>query len=161
MTTIRTQVREAVQRAWDQAVADGRLPPLPDEAARPVVEVEHPADPGHGDFASNLAMRLARPYRMAPLAIAEALKAALTALAATDPASTPIASADVAPPGFLNLRLTDRVLETVVADDPSRTGTLGSGQPRRRESSTWSSSRPTRPGRSTSAMPGARSSATS
>ncbi len=115
MTPIRTQVRDAVGRAWDRAIADGTLPPLPEDAPRPAVEVEHPADPEHGDFASNLAMKLARPYRMAPLAIAEALKGALAALAADDPASTPIASAEVAPPGFLNLRLTDRTLDAVVA----------------------------------------------
>ena len=77
MTPIRTQVRDAVRRAWDRAIADGTLPPLPDDAPRPPVEVEHPAEPEHGDFASNLAMKLARPYRMAPLAIAEALKTAL------------------------------------------------------------------------------------
>jgi arginyl-tRNA synthetase len=113
---IRTQVREAVGRAWDRAIADGSLPPLPEDAARPAVEVEHPADASHGDFASNLAMKLARPYRMAPLAIAEALRTAITDLAADDPTSTPIASAEVAPPGFLNLRLTDRTLEVVVAE---------------------------------------------
>ena len=122
MTPIRTQVREAVARAWDRAMADGSLPPLPADAARPSVEVEHPADPDHGDFASNLAMKLARPYRMAPLAIAQALEAAL---AADDPASTPIASAEVAPPGFLNLRLADRALEAVIAGiqrDPTAWG---------------------------------------
>jgi arginyl-tRNA synthetase len=114
MTTIRTQVREAVQRAWDQAIADGRLPPLPDDAARPAVEVEHPADAAHGDFASNLAMKLARPYKMAPIAIAEAVRTVVGEVAAADPASTPIASAEVAAPGFLNLRLTDPALETVI-----------------------------------------------
>jgi arginyl-tRNA synthetase len=122
MTPIRTQVREAVARAWDRAIADGSLPPLPADAARPSVEVEHPADPDHGDFASNLAMKLAKPYRMAPLTIAEALKAAL---AADDPASTPIASAAVAPPGFLNLRLADRTLEAVISGiqrDPTAWG---------------------------------------
>jgi arginyl-tRNA synthetase len=115
MTPIRTQVRDAVRRAWDRAIADGTLPPLPDDVPRPPVEVEHPAEPEHGDFASNLAMKLARPYRMAPLAIADALRTALTAMADDDPASTPIASAEVAPPGFLNLRLTDRTLESVIA----------------------------------------------
>ncbi len=114
-TPIRTQVRDAVGRAWDRAIAEGTLPPLPEDATRPAVEVEHPADPDHGDFASNLAMRLARPYRMAPIAIAEALRTAVTGLAADDRASTPVASAAVAPPGFLNLRLADRTLEAVVA----------------------------------------------
>jgi arginyl-tRNA synthetase len=112
---IRSRVRDAVERAWERAVAAGDLPAVPDDAARPTVEVERPADPVHGDFASNLAMRLARPYRMAPLAIASALAAELAKVAATDPAATPVASADVAPPGFLNLHLRDEALETTIA----------------------------------------------
>ncbi len=131
MTTIRTQVREAVQRAWDQAIADGLLPPLPEDAARPAVEVEHPADAVHGDFASNLAMKLARPYRMAPIAIAEAVRTAVGAVAAADPSSTPIASAEVAAPGFLNLRLADPALETTIGEvlrDPDGWGRVGTAQ---------------------------------
>ena len=127
MTPIRTQVRDAVRRAWDRAIADGTLPPLPDDTPRPPVEVEHPAEPEHGDFASNLAMKLARPYRMAPLAIAEALRTALTAMADDDPASTPIASAEVAPPGFLNLRLTDRALEAGHRGHPPPSRRRGAG----------------------------------
>ena len=53
-------------------------------------------------------MKLARPCRMAPLAIAAALKAELEREADTDAAATPIATVDVAPPGFINLRLADR-----------------------------------------------------
>ena len=67
---VRTQVRSAVERAWTRAMEAGSLPALAADVARPAVEVERPADPSHGDFATNLAMRLARPYRMAPLAIA-------------------------------------------------------------------------------------------
>ena len=74
---IRTQVRDAVRAAWDAAVADGSLPALPGGTARPDIEVARPADPAHGDFASNLAMKLARPYRMAPMAIASVLAAKL------------------------------------------------------------------------------------
>ena len=78
-------------------------------------------------------MKLARPYRMAPLAIAAALAAELTAEAADDPAS-PIAAAEVAAPGFLNLRLRDDALEATVAAilaDPSswgRTAAEGTGR---------------------------------
>ena len=131
--TIRGIVRAAVERAWDRTVASGALPAMPAEADRPAVEVERPADPVHGDFASNLAMRLARPYRMAPLAIAGALAAELTTEAADDPAS-PIAAAEVAAPGFLNLRLRDDALEATVAAilaDPSswgRTAAEGTGR---------------------------------
>ena len=112
---IRSQVRAAIRRAWERAVAGGGLPTWPEEATRPTVEVERPADHAHGDFATNLAMKLARPYRMAPLAIASALAAELVDEAARDPGATPVASADIAPPGFLNLRLRDDALESTIA----------------------------------------------
>jgi len=109
---IRTQVRDAVERAWQQAVDAGTLPRLPDDADRPTIDVERPAHPDHGDLASNLAMKLARPYRRGPLDIAKALATEI----ATDAAAgrSPIASFEVAPPGFLNFRLADRTLETTV-----------------------------------------------
>ena len=111
---IRSLVRAAVERAWERAVASGALPAMPEGDGRPTVEVERPADPVHGDFASNLAMKLARPYRMAPLAIAAALAVELAAEAANGSAGTPVATADVAPPGFLNVRLHDQTLEATV-----------------------------------------------
>src|SRR4051812_48939943 len=104
---LRSDVRAAVGRAWERAVASGSLPSWPDEAERPAIDVARPADPAHGDFASNLAMKLSRPYRMAPLAIGAALADEVSAEAERDPGSTPVAAAEVAPPGFLNLRLRD------------------------------------------------------
>ena len=108
---IRTRVREAVEAAWERAIAAGALPPI-DPADRPAVEVERPAKPEHGDFASNLAMKLARPYRQRPLDIATALAEALAAGTGPD---SPVAHAEPAPPGFLNLRLTDAALEATIA----------------------------------------------
>jgi arginyl-tRNA synthetase len=108
---IRTQVREAVERAWQRAIDGGSLPPLPD-VERPTVDVERPAKPDHGDLASNLAMKLARPYRRGPLEIARSLAAEIDAEAVAG--TSPIASVQVAPPGFLNLRLADPVLETTI-----------------------------------------------
>ena len=111
---LRSLVRDAIGRAWARAVESGALPEPPVDASRPGVEVARPADPSHGDFASNLAMKLARPYRMAPLAIASALADELLREAAQTPDATPIASAETAAPGFLNLRLADRALETTI-----------------------------------------------
>ncbi|MFN4098993.1 MAG: arginine--tRNA ligase [Pararhodobacter sp.] len=62
------------------------------------VTVEPPRDAAHGDMATNAAMVLAKPAGMKPREIAEELAAAL----ASDPR---IVSAEVAGPGFLNLRL--------------------------------------------------------
>jgi arginyl-tRNA synthetase len=120
---IRTQVREAVARAWRDAIEAGALPAV--EIELPAVEIERPAKPDFGDFAANLAMRLARPYRRAPLDIARALADAIAADAVDPAVDSPIASVDVAPPGFLNLRLTDRALaKTVdaVVGDPTGWG---------------------------------------
>ncbi len=86
---IRDLVREAVERAWAGAMASGALPAWPADAVRPAVEVERPADAVHGDFASNLALRLARPLRMPPLAIAAALAAELVAAGCERPGIQP------------------------------------------------------------------------
>ena len=132
---VRTQVRDAVERAWQRAVATGALPAA-DAAGDPLppVEIERPAKPEHGDLASNLAMKLARPYRRAPLDIARAVAAELATEAADPSAASPIASAEVAPPGFLNLRLADRVLETTIDSvlaDPAGWGRVPPVRPRK------------------------------
>ena len=62
--------------------------------------VEPPRDASHGDLATNAAMVLAKPTGQPPRALAERLAQALRA----DP---DIAAADVAGPGFVNLRLKD------------------------------------------------------
>jgi arginyl-tRNA synthetase len=108
---VRTQVRGAVERALARAVEAGTLPAAAIGADSPGVETARPADPRHGDMASNLALKLARACRMPPLAIATALKAALDVDIAERPETTPIAAVEVAPPGFLNVRLADGALE--------------------------------------------------
>ncbi len=128
---IRTQVRNAVERAWRQAIESGELPAVED--GLPVVEIERPARPDHGDFAASLAMKLARPYRRAPLDIARILAAAIAADIADAAVESPIASVEVAPPGFLNLRLTDRALEGAlgaILADPAGWGQVPVVRPR-------------------------------
>ena len=102
----------AVRDALEGAIASGHLPDVP-EARSADVEVSRPAKPEHGDVAANVALRLARPLRMAPPAIAAVLAAALAERRSGDPGS-PIATAEVAGPGFLNLRYTDAAIEAVV-----------------------------------------------
>jgi arginyl-tRNA synthetase len=62
------------------------------------VELERPADPAHGDYATTVALRLAKERKQPPRAIAEELAAAASRLDAVD-------GAEVAGPGFVNLRL--------------------------------------------------------
>ena len=130
---VRTLVRDAIARAWDDAVAAGALPEPPHDAAMPRVEIERPADASHGDVASNLALKLARPYRMPPMSIAAALTVELTRRVAEAPTTTPIASAEAAAPGFLNLRLAEHALETAIAGaiaDPEAWGRVAPIRPR-------------------------------
>ena len=67
---------------------------------RPVADaaLERPADPENGDYATTLAMRLAKPLRRPPREIAEVLAAAARA-------SEWVESADAAGPGFVNVRV--------------------------------------------------------
>ncbi len=127
---LRARVRVAVERAWADAVAAGRLPAVEDGAAAPAVEIERPGNPAFGDFATNLAMKLARPLRRSPLEIAEALATSLR----DGPATGLIASVEVARPGFLNIRLTDVALEGVVSGilaAPAAWGRIPAVNPRR------------------------------
>jgi arginyl-tRNA synthetase len=66
----------------------------------PTIEIGRPKDLKHGDYAANVAMQLAKPARMAPLAIAQAIAAHL-------PAHPALGEAQVLAPGFLNFRLSD------------------------------------------------------
>ncbi|GGE23613.1 arginyl-tRNA synthetase [Gemmobacter megaterium] len=99
------EFRAAVLAALDTLEAEGMLPAGLD---RSNIAVEPPRDAAHGDMATNAAMVLAKPAGKAPRVIAEALAAKLAA----DPR---IASADVAGPGFLNLRLSPDVWQAQIA----------------------------------------------
>jgi arginyl-tRNA synthetase len=130
---LRSQARAALDRARTRAVASGALPEAAVAEDAPAIEIERPNDPRHGDLASNLAMKLARACRMAPLTIAGAIAAELEHEIADDPAATPLAGVEVAPPGFINLRLADRALEAAidaVLDDPGEWGRVSPVRPR-------------------------------
>ncbi|MER8591788.1 arginine--tRNA ligase [Mesorhizobium sp. M1182] len=64
------------------------------------IAVEPPRDASHGDLATNAAMVLAKPTGQSPRALAERLAEALRA-------DEDIAAAEIAGPGFVNLRLKD------------------------------------------------------
>ncbi|WDA14208.1 arginine--tRNA ligase [Paracoccus marcusii] len=98
-----TDLRGVVVEALDQMAAAGELPAGLDTAN---VTVEPPRDPAHGDMATNAAMVLAKPAGMKPREIADRLAARLT-----DPR---ISAAEVAGPGFLNLRLSPVVWQGVI-----------------------------------------------
>jgi arginyl-tRNA synthetase len=95
--TLYTRFAAHVATALDSLVAAGTLPSGLDSKN---VTVEPPRDTSHGDLATNAAMVLAKPAKLNPRALGEALADELGKL-------DDVAEASVAGPGFINLRLTD------------------------------------------------------
>jgi arginyl-tRNA synthetase len=79
------------------------------EAVGSTVELERPKDPSHGDFATNVAMRSAKALGRPPRDLADELA---TQIAGLDE----IASAEVAGPGFINLRVSDAFFLDALAE---------------------------------------------
>ena len=92
MENARQQAAAIVRAAYDKAVAAGELP----QAEFPAVTVETPKDAANGDWASTVAMQCAKPMRMAPRKIAEALVGNM------ELAGTCFDKVEIAGPGFMN-----------------------------------------------------------
>jgi len=91
-------MKHIVAKLVENALAS--LPELADAAAELSIEgtVERTRDASHGDFASNIAMRLAKPARKNPREIAASIVEALADDARVD-------KIDIAGPGFINFHL--------------------------------------------------------
>ena len=92
--TLKDQIVELIRRGL------AALPPgtLPAEVRDPLIELERTRDAAHGDFASSIALKLAKAARRKPRELAQAIVAAL-------PASPLIARTEVAGAGFINFHL--------------------------------------------------------
>ena len=100
---MRDTIAGAVAEALELASRDGALK----VDAVPEIEIERPNNPEHGDFATNLPLRLARAARANPLQLAEAIAARI--------APRPeIAAVAAAAPGFINFRLSQAWLQEQV-----------------------------------------------
>jgi arginyl-tRNA synthetase len=91
---MKNELASLLAEALATLTANGTLPPGP--AAE--IRLDATRDKSHGDFATNIAMALAKAAGKPPRAIAEAIIAAL-------PANTLIARTDIAGPGFINFFL--------------------------------------------------------
>ena len=112
-----------IQQAARDAQRAGDLPAYD----LPAVTVEHPKNPEHGDYSTNIAMQSARPARMAPIKIAEQLIKHW-------PASAFVGKVDVAPPGFINITLDDGWLAQqvqVIEDSAATWGNSDAGRGRK------------------------------
>ena len=93
--TLYAAFADHIAAALDALEAAGTLPAGLNRAA---ITVEPPRDSSHGDLATNAAMVLAKPAGTNPRALAEALVGELTKLPS-------VTSAEIAGPGFINLRV--------------------------------------------------------
>ena len=103
--TLFADIRALVIESLEALASEGGLPAGLDMKN---VAVEPPRDAAHGDMATNAAMVLAKPAGMKPRDIAEALAGKLAA-------DDRIETAEVAGPGFLNLRLSEATWRGVIA----------------------------------------------
>ena len=116
--------RERVVETLEQMAAAGALPPGLDLSR---VAVEPPREAAHGDVATNAALVLAKAARMKPRDIAEGLADRLRG-------QESVTNAEIAGPGFINLRLEDgfwrdRLAEILRAGRAYGDSELGGGTP--------------------------------
>ena len=84
------------------------------------IVVERPRQAGHGDFATNIAMRLAKPAGMPPRQLAEIVAGELTKDEAID-------KVDIAGPGFLNITLNSASLGALAGSIVAKGAEYGTG----------------------------------
>jgi arginyl-tRNA synthetase len=118
------QFRDRVVAAIEALVSAGSLPPLDDLSK---LSVEPPRDPEHGDVATNAAMVLAKPAAMKPRDLAGLLAPELEKLDAVE-------AAEIAGPGFINLRVAGgfwraQIADILAAGRAYGDSTVGAGEP--------------------------------
>lgn len=99
-------IEQLIQSALASLQKNGSLPA---DLTFPAIQIDATKDKQHGDFASNIAMLLAKPAQRKPRELAELITQAL-------PTSTSIAKVDIAGPGFINFFLTADALHSVIND---------------------------------------------
>ncbi len=100
---IKDEIIKLINEAVISAQRKGDLP----ELGVLDISLDHPQNPAHGDYATSLALKLARPARMSPMSIAEILKDYISEV-------DYIARVEVAQPGFINFVLSDQWLKKQV-----------------------------------------------
>jgi len=119
---LKTHLQNLIAQALQPLQREGLLP----SAERPVIPLERTRDRTHGDFASTIALALAKTARRKPRELAERIVAAL-------PVSDQVVKVEIAGPGFINFFLTPAAYQAVVGEILERRerfgrSGLGSGQ---------------------------------
>jgi arginyl-tRNA synthetase len=93
---IKDRISQILEQTTIQAQEEGLIP----HVALPEVVLEHPQNPDHGDYASTIALKLARSAKMNPLNIAEAIAVIL-------PPIDGVEAVSIVHPGFINFVLSN------------------------------------------------------
>ena len=88
---MKTRLASLLQQAITSLQAQGELP----EELTLDIQIEHTRDPSHGDYASNIAMMLAKPAKKNPRQIAQSIIEQL-------PSDNDVLEVNIAGPGFIN-----------------------------------------------------------
>ena len=118
---------ETIQQLVTQALEAARQEGVLQLETMPEIQVERPGNSDHGDFATNLPLRLARATRINPLDLAQSLAAHI-------PTGDVIDRVEAAPPGFINFYLKESWLQQqveTVRQAGSQFGNVDFGQGRR------------------------------
>lgn len=99
---MKQHIESLLHTALQQLEASGKLPAIP-----AVIQIDPTKDKQHGDFASNIAMILAKPVQKKPREIAELLVNTL-------PSSPYINKVEIAGPGFINFYLSNWALAEII-----------------------------------------------
>lgn len=100
---MKEDITQLLTTAVNNLIAQGTLP----TGLTPNIQVERARDPEHGDFACNIAMTLAKAAKTSPRTLAEAIVGEL-------PTHGMISSVSIAGPGFINFKLANDALTSIV-----------------------------------------------
>ena len=100
---IRQKIADSLRQAVARAEEEGSFA----SGALPEITIERPQNVAHGDFASNLPLKLARTTKMTPLEVAEKIVEKMSLPPEIDRAA-------IAPPGFINFTLKNEWLTSQV-----------------------------------------------
>lgn len=112
---MKEQLKELIESALASLISQQSLPA---DVSSADVQLERTKDRSHGDFASNIAMVLAKPAKMNPRQIATLIVDAL-------PQHEMIEKVEIAGPGFINFSLSASSRQQVVADVLKKAGQFG------------------------------------
>ena len=111
-----------IRRVLSQAISTGQLS---QEVSIPeTISLDRPKNRDHGDFATSIALALAKPAAIAPRVVAEILKSGLEK---DEEISSLLDAIDIAGPGFINFTVGRASQGTVISEILNRASQFGVG----------------------------------